>query len=81
MDRFIVYERSLCQSYRSAVLRGADYCSFDAEGEARRECIECMNHFDLNAFYIDTEAGLLSDPIAEKSFKLDELGLVESDLM
>ncbi len=81
MRRFIVYERSLCQSYRSAVQQGADYCSFDTEDEARRECVECTSRFGIGAFYIDSEEGRLSDPVAGKAFGLDALGLGASNPM
>lgn len=80
MERFIIYERSLCQSYRNAVLRGAHYCSLATEEDASEECISTMECFELNTFYVDTEAGRLCDPVAERSYSLDELGLSEGDL-
>lgn len=80
MERFVVYERSLCQSYRSAVLRGAHYCSFAAEGDARDECVSTMECFELNTFYVDTSEGRLCDPVAERSYRLHEVGLGEDDL-
>lgn len=80
MERFVVYERSLCQSYRSAVLRGEHYCSFATEEDAREECVSAMEHFELNAFYVDTRTGRLCDPVAERAYVLEELGLDEGDL-
>lgn len=60
--RYVVYERSLLHSYRSALRDGITYGASDDAGEAMG-LLDTVLEYGLSGFVYDTEENAVRDPV------------------
>lgn len=65
--RYVVYERSLLHSYRSALRDGITYGASDDAGEAMG-LLDGVLAFGLSGFVYDTERDAVRDPLRSEGW-------------